>query len=170
MKNIIFVWMAAIFFGLTSCGGGSGSTDATNNNTQNPASTVVQIVGTAATGAALTFANVEITSADGSSPCVEIDIKTDGLGAYKCTLKDGKTAPFFIVVTDPALNTTPLVSIATVTPTGGTPHTVNATPLTTAIVGQLNGGDALSVVSDKTKYSASKLNIINTNVLAQIKG
>lgn len=168
MKNIISLLLALGAFALVSCGGGS-STDTTNKTTQTPASTVVQIVGTAATGAALTFANVEITSTDGSSPCVETDIKTDGLGAYKCTMKVGKTAPFFIVVTDPAGNTAPLVSIATVTPTAGTPLTVNATPLTTAIVGQLNGGDALSVVSDKTKYSADKLNTIKANVLAQIK-
>ena len=168
MKKIMSVWMVAIVFALTSCGGGGGSTDTTNKTTQTPANTVIQIVGTAATGAALTFANVEITSTDGASPCVETDMKTDGLGAYKCTMKDGKTAPFFIVVTDPAGNTAPLVSIATVTPTAGTPLTVNATPLTTAIVGQLNGGDALSVVSDKTKYSADKLNAIKANVLAQI--
>ena len=84
-------------------------------------------------------------------------------------MKVGKNAPFFIVVTDPAGNTPPLVSIATTTPSAGAPLTVNATPLTTAIVAQLNGGDALGVVSDKTKYSADKFNAIKANVLEQLK-
>ena len=163
MRQIFPLCLATLVFAMTSCGGSGGGGNGA------PPATAAQIVGVAATGAALTFARVEISSTDGSSPCVETDIWTDGLGAYLCTMKAEKTAPFFIVVTDPAGNTPPLVSIATTTPDAGKPLTVNATPLTTAIVAQLNGGDALGVVSDKTKFSVAKFNAIKANVLEQLK-
>ena len=163
MRQFFSLCLATAVFAMTSCGGSGGSGNGA------PPATAAQIIGVAATGAALTFARVEISSTDGSSPCVETDIWTDGLGAYLCTMKADKTAPFFIVVTDPAGNTPPLVSIATTTPDAGKPLTVNATPLTTAIVAQLNGGDALGVVSDKTKFSVAKFNAIKANVLEQLK-
>lgn len=164
MKIAKFAFAAFAAVVLTACGGGGGGT---NQVVTSPTPTS-QIVGTAATGAALASAQVVVSNAAGTSPCVETSITTNGLGSYTCTLKAGEIAPFFIVVTDPTGNTTPLVSIATTTPTAGTPLTVNATPLTTAIVAQLNNGDALGVVADKTKYNAANLNAISSNVLNQL--
>ncbi|WP_367849171.1 hypothetical protein [Rhodoferax sp. WC2427] len=148
---------------LAGCGGDGDSAPA-------PVVTPVaaQFTGTAATGAALGNAAVAVSNTAGSSPCTEASITTTALGSYTCTLKSGETAPFFIVVTDPTGNNPPMVSIATSTPAAGAPLTVNVTPLTTAIVAQLNGGDALGVVTDKTKYVAATLETIKTNVLAQI--
>lgn len=147
--------------------GGDGGTAATPVTPVVPVATA-QITGTAATGAALGNAAVAISNTAGSAPCVEAPITTTALGSYTCTLKTGEAAPFFIVVTDPSGNNPPMVSIATTTPAAGTPLTVNVTPLTTAIVAQLNGGDALGVVADKTKYVAASLAAIQANVLAQI--
>ncbi len=140
---------------LASCGGGGGT----------PAAATLQ--GTAATGAALAHAPVAITNSGGASPCTEATITTDSVGSYSCTLKGGETAPFFIVVTDPTGNTAPLVSISTTTPPAGSSLTVNATPLTTAIVAQLAGdGNALSMVG-KT-VDAAALKALTDNVLAQL--
>lgn len=158
MKRFVAMSFSAI---LVACGGTGGDPTTTTGSSQ--------LKVTAATGAALANAVVEISNLAGSSPCTEASvITTDPLGSYTCTLKAGEAAPFFIVVTDPTGNTPPLVSIATTTPPAGTALTVNATPLTTAIVAQLNGGDALGVVSDKQKYSAVAFNTIKANVLAQI--
>lgn len=148
---------------LIACGGGGGANSPVLSPTPG-----TQIVGIAATGAALVSGKVVISNTAGTSPCSELDITTNGVGSYTCTLLPGETAPFFIVVTDPTGNTSPLVSIATTTPTVGTALTVNATPLTTAIVAQLNNGDALGVVADKSKYNVTNLTAIKTNVLLQL--
>jgi hypothetical protein len=145
---------------LHGCGGGGGSV------AQDP---VLEITGTAASGAAMANASVAITDTAGNSPCVQTVIVTTALGSYSCTLKAGKTAPFFIVVTDPTGNSAPLVSIATTTPLAGKPLLVNATPLTTAIVAQLNGGDALGVISNKALYVPATFAAAKANVIAQIQ-
>ena len=159
---------SAGILGIYGCGGGGGSTTSSS----------ATITGTAATGAALANAPVQVTNSAGNSPCVEPSITTSPLGSYTCTLKSGETEPFFIVITDPTGNKTPLVSIATSTPAAGTPLTVNATPLTTAIVAQLNNGDALSLVPSNGSPAAvvialatltTNLNTATTNVLAQLK-
>lgn len=154
---------------LAACGGGSGGGNSTSSTTTTTTTAQsAQIVGTAATGAALGFAPVAITNSAGASPCEEASITTTALGSYTCTLKAGETAPFFVVVTDPSGNTGALVSVTTTTPAAGTPLTVNATPLTTAIVAQLAGdGNALSVVNAKT-VDAAALQAVTTNVLAQL--
>jgi hypothetical protein len=152
---------------LAGCGGGS---DNDNDPDPTPGAVVAaQLTGTAAIGAALGNAPVAVTNAAGGSPCTEATITTTPLGSYTCTLKAGETAPFFIVVTDPTGNSPAMVSIASDTPAAGTPLTVNVTPLTTAIVAQLNGGDALGVVADTTRYGAASLAAIKANVLAQIR-
>lgn len=152
---------------LAACGGGSGGGGSTTDTATTTAQSA-QIVGTAATGAALAFAPVSITNGAGASPCQEASITTSALGSYTCTLRAGETAPFFVVVTDPTGNTGALVSVTTTTPAAGTPLTVNATPLTTAIVAQLAGdGNALSVVNAKT-VDATALQAVTTNVLAQL--
>ena len=149
---------------LYGCGGGGGGGGVAAII---PAAS--QINGTAATGAALANAPVVITNSASNSPCVETSITTSALGSYTCTLKSGETAPFFIVITDPTGEKAPLVSIAATTPAAGTSLTVNATPLTTAIVAQLNGGDALGLVANKNLYNAANLVTITTNVLAQLQ-
>lgn len=145
---------------LAACGGGgSGSTSTSSTPT---------ITGVAATGAAMANANVTITNSAGNSPCTESSITTSALGSYTCTLKSGETAPFFVVVTDPTGNSAPLVSVATTTPTAGTPLTVNATPLTTAIVAQLSSdGNALTLVNSHTINSAD-LETVKTRVVTQL--
>lgn len=113
-------------------------------------------------------APVTITNSAGASPCVEATITTTALGSYTCTLKAGEVAPFFVVVTDPAGIAAPLVSIATNTPAAGAALTVNATPLTTAIVAQLAAdGNPLSVVDSKT-VDAAALKAVTDNVVAQL--
>lgn len=143
---------------IAGCGGGGGDT---------PAPAAAQLVGTAAVGSALGNAPVTITDSAGNSPCQEASVTTTALGSYTCTLKTGETAPFFVVVTDPTGNTPPLVSISTTTPAAGAKLTVNATPLTTAIVAQLGGGDALSVVKGKT-VDAGQLAAVTANVVKQL--
>lgn len=160
--------LSAIFVAsLAACGGGGGTPQVVDGGpTPGLMST---IVGTAARGAALANAAVAVSNTAGNSPCTEATVTTSELGSYTCTLKAGESAPFFIVVTDPTGNTPPLVSIATTTPVAGTPLLVNATPLTTAIVAQLNGGDALGVVNKKSLYGLDDFNKIKANVIAQIK-
>lgn len=160
LKKLSIVLASAGVLTIYGCGGGGGGTAAVT-----PAA---QITGTAATGAALANAPVTITNSAGVSPCVETSISTTALGSYTCTLKTGQTAPFFIVVNDPAGQQAPLVSIATTTPAAGTPLTVNATPLTTAIIAQLNNGNALGVVANGT-FNAADLATVTASVLAQLK-
>jgi hypothetical protein len=69
---------------------------------------------------------------------------------------------------DPTGNTAPLVSVETTTPAAGKSLTVNATPLTTAILAQLaSDGNALTLVSGKTVDAATLKKVID-NVLAQL--
>ncbi len=145
------------------------SNNSDSGSTPAPTAAPAKIIGTAAIGSALANASVAISDSAGSSPCSEATITTSQLGSFTCTLKSGETAPFFLVVTDPTGNTPPLVSIATSTPPPGTTLVVNVTPLTTAIVAQLNGGDALGVVSNKALYVPATFAAAKANVLAQIQ-
>jgi hypothetical protein len=164
MKKFTAIGVIAVLaVAVTACGGGGGGATTT------PVAASSVLTGVAATGAAMGNAQVDVSNAAGTSPCVETSITTSSLGSYTCTLKAGQSAPFFIVVTDPTGNSAPLVSIATQTPVAGTPLTVNATPLTTAIVAQLNNGDALGVVTNKNLYVAADFVAIKANVIAQLK-
>jgi hypothetical protein len=159
--------LASIIFGatalLTACGGGGGGSGATG-------ATSSILTGTAATGAALANAPVTVSNSAGNSPCVETSITTNAFGSYTCTLKSGQSAPFFIVVTDPTGNAAPLVSVATATPTAGTPLTVNATPLTTAILAQLaTDGNPLTLVATHAIVTAD-LQDVTAKVVAQLAG
>jgi hypothetical protein len=134
-----------------------------------PAAPSAVLEGTAAVGAALGHASVSITDTTGAAVCTNATITTSGAGDYSCTLQPGKTAPFLIVVTDPSGAQAPLVSIGSSTPAAGASLTLNATPLTTAIVGQLApGGDALSVVATPSLIDTTTLASINTRVLTQL--
>lgn len=167
LTTLALALASAVLLTMAGCGGGDGNSTGSSSagGTSTPAT--LTLTGVAATGAALANADVTITNSNGTSPCQETTITTSALGSYTCTLKTGETAPFFIVVTDPTGNTAPLVSVATTTPAAGTPLTVNATPLTTAIVAQLAGGDALAVVNSKT-VDATALQQVTANVLAQL--
>ncbi len=134
-----------------------------------PAAPPAVMQGTAAVGAALGHANVSITDTTGAAVCTEATITTSGAGDYSCTLQPGKTAPFLIVVTDPSGAQPPLVSIGSNTPAAGASLTLNATPLTTAIVGQLApDGNALSVLATPSLIDTATLASVNTRVLTQI--
>lgn len=151
---------------VAGCGASDGASASSGGGTVTPA--LATLTGTAATGSALPNANVAVTDSTGTSPCVETAITTTALGTYTCTLKSGETAPFFVVVTDPTGNTAPLVSVTTVTPPAGSPLTLNATPLTTAIVAQLSpDGNPLTVVSSKA-VDANALKAVTANVVAQL--
>jgi hypothetical protein len=153
------------FFLAAGCGGGDAVTTAVPDT---PAPVASRIVGTAATGAALANASVTVTNGSGGSPCSETAIGTNALGSYTCTLKEGERAPFFVVVVDPAGNSTPLVSVATETPAAGSTVTLNATSLTTAIVAQLaSDGNALSVASSGN-IDAVALRDLTGKVVAQL--
>ncbi len=132
-----------------------------------PQTQVIQ--GTAAVGAALSQASVSITDTSGGAVCAEPTIVTSGTGNFSCTVLDGKAAPFLIVVTDPSGAYSPLVSVATRTPSAGTPLTVNASPLTSAIVGKLSpDGDALSVAASPALMNVTTLQAITAKVLLQL--
>lgn len=132
-----------------------------------PQSRVIQ--GTAAVGAALSQVSVAITDAMGGTVCAEPAIVTSATGDFSCTLLEGKAAPFLIVVTDPSGAYLPLVSVATRTPSPGTPATANVSPLTNAIVGKLApDGDALSVVATPTLMNAATLDATTAKVRLQL--
>ena len=149
------------------CGGGGGSNTPDTPPAQiAPAASTLE--GTAATGAALANASVAITDATSSAPCEQTTITTSALGSYTCTLKSGRTAPFFIVVTDPTGNTPAMVSVQTTTPAAGAKLTVNVTPLTTAILAQLSSdGNPLSVVAAKS-VDVPALTSLTANIVAQL--
>lgn len=159
------IWLAgwaAIALIAGGCGGGGSSSDAE----EPPAA--ASIAGTAASGAALANAPVVVSDGAGASPCEEAAITTTALGSYTCTLKAGASAPFFVVVTDPTGNVPPLVSVSTATPAAGAALTVNATPLTTAILAQLaSDGNALTLVSGGT-IDAANLKLVSDRVVAQL--
>lgn len=157
---------------LTACGGGGGTDDSSTSTSPTPSTPVAQtraIEGTAAVGSALGKANVTISDTSGGAVCVESTIVTSATGSYACTLQDGKAAPFLVVVTDPSGAFSPLVSVGTVTPAAGMPLTVNATPLTTAIVGQLAPDhNALAVIATPSLLDTAALALIKQKVLAQL--
>lgn len=143
---------------LVACGGGG--------TVPIPPPAASTLSGVAATGAALANASVSITDSSSTSPCEESTITTSALGSYTCTLKAGKVAPFFVVVTDPTGDLPPLVSVQTTTPAPGAALTVNVTPLTTAIMAQLaSDGNALTLVTSKTVNPVDLQKVIDNVVL-----
>jgi hypothetical protein len=127
------------------------------------------MVGTAAVGAALANANVSVTDLAGSPVCAEARVVTTGTGDFECTVLAGRTAPFVVVVTEPFGAYPPMVSIVPVAPAAGSTLVANATPLTTAIVGQLSpSGNALDVVGDPALIDLAALSRITANVMTQI--
>jgi hypothetical protein len=170
LKGVVLATAGALLISaLSACGGDNSTTTTSSTNTSTSSSTPAAstLSGTVATGSALANANVAITDSAGNSPCQESTITTTALGSYTCTLKAGETAPFVIIVTDPSGNTAPLVSVATTTPAPGAALTVNATPLTTAIVSQLLGGADPTTIVGKPVDTAA-LQTITNNVVAQL--
>ncbi|MBX3603656.1 MAG: hypothetical protein KF788_00215 [Piscinibacter sp.] len=147
---------------LAACGGGGSSPPPP------PPPPAAVLEGTAAVGAALANADVSVTDSAGAAVCQQATLVTSGTGTFSCTLQSGKSAPFVVVVTDPSGAHPPQVSLATTTPTPGTPLVVNATPLTTAIVAQMAGGDALAVTSTPALIDAARLDAVKAKVLEQL--
>jgi len=146
---------------LTACGGGG------DDGEGEPAD--ASITGTAAVGAALANANVSVIDASRANACTEAAITTSGVGGFTCTLASGRSAPFVVRVTHPSGAHPPLVGVATSAPAAGATMVVNATPLTTAIVGQLApDGDALAVAADPSRLDAAALADVKARVLRQI--
>lgn len=128
------------------------------------------IQGTAAVGAALANATVEVTDRTRSPACFESPIYTDSLGSFTCTVRPGLAAPLLVVVRDAFQAYQPLVSIVDSLPPAGTALVTNATPLTTAIVSQLApNGNALALRDDPSLIDLAKLATIKANVLAQLQ-
>lgn len=152
---------------LAACGGGGSDSSSTPPPVVVVADPVLQ--GTAAVGAALANAQVSIVDGAGASTCQEASIVTNGTGSFTCTLKAGKVAPFFVSVIDPSGTVPPLVSVATQTPAAGASLTVNATPLTTAIVAQQAAdGNALTVFNAHA-IDAAALAMATANVVTQLQ-
>ena len=134
-----------------------------------PPVAAAQIHGTVAIGAAVAAADVAVTDTAGTDACTEPQVVTNADGEFDCTLKDGLSAPFMLVVTDPSGGIQPMVSVGNVTPAAGEVAIVNVTPLTTAIVAQLSGNDdALDVVADRGLLDTTKLAEVKAKVLAQL--
>jgi hypothetical protein len=134
-----------------------------------PEPAAARIVGTAAIGAPLVGAAVAITDSAGSPACVGPEVTTFADGSFGCTLADGAAAPFLVLVTDPSGGSLPMVSVGVVTPGVDETATINITPLTTAIVGQLAPDDsALSVLADPSLLDTDALAMVRDKVLAQI--
>jgi hypothetical protein len=128
------------------------------------------IQGTAAVGAALANATVQVTDRAKNPACYESPIYTDGLGSFTCTVRPGLAAPLLVVVRDAFQAYAPIVSIVDSLPPAGSVLVTNATPLTTAIVSQLApNGNALALVSDPSLIDLAKLAAIKANVLAQLQ-
>ncbi|MEQ1686912.1 MAG: hypothetical protein ABL916_24950 [Burkholderiaceae bacterium] len=127
------------------------------------------VEGTAAVGAALSLATVSITDTSGGAVCAQQAVVTSSTGHYFCTLIEGKTAPFLIVVTDPSGAYSPLVSVAARTPSLGTSLIANVSPLTNAIVGKLApDGDALTVAATPKLVNVGTLDDITAKVVQQL--
>jgi hypothetical protein len=167
-SKLVLALTSAAILTMAGCGGSdSGGTVAGGGG-----STVIisasTLKGTAATGAALANATVLITDSTSILPCEEVSITTTALGSYTCTLKSGKTAPFFVVVIDPTGNTAPMMSVQVTTPAAGESLTVNATPLTTAILAQLApDGNPFTLINSKVVDGAA-LQKVTANVVAQL--
>ena len=149
----------------TACDGGRND----NTDPPTPSSPVLgtSIAGTVAGGAAIADAPVAVSNAAGTAVCQEAQILTTSAGSYTCTLKAGESAPFFVVATDPIGTRAPFVSVVTTTPSSGATALANATPLTTAILAQLGGGDALNVVNART-VDTGALQQTTNNVVTQL--
>ena len=169
MKNARFPFtptFAAVLASTALLSGCNGDDD-TIVVTPPPQTQVIQ--GTAAVGAALSQALVSITDTSGGAVCAEPTIMTSGTGDFSCTVLEGKAAPFLVVVTDPSGAYSPMVSVATRTPTAGAPLTVNASPLTSAIVGKLSpDGNPLSVAASPSLMNVTALQAITAKVLLQL--
>jgi hypothetical protein len=149
----------------SGCGG-----DSTPPPTDPSPTASSRIDGVAAVGAAMALANVTVTDQSGDSACTEATVVTTGTGAYTCTLRPDKVAPLLVLVVDPTGAREPLVSVATSLPAAGSALVVNATPLTTALVGQLSpDGRALSVVGNRSLVDVATLAAVTGNVMTQLQ-
>jgi hypothetical protein len=131
---------------LAGCSGGTGD--------PSPTATPVTLSGTAATGAPLTGATLDVRNAQGAVIC-STTVAQDG--GYSCTLPAQAAGPFVVTA---RLGETTLVSATATTSSG----TVNVTPLTHLIAARLaTDGDPLALTNG-TQLSASQLDAATTAI------
>ena len=160
---LLTVWLAA-------CGGGGGGG---GGESVSPSPNLPSVlVGTAATGAALANARVEVTDRTGASACTNDPITTDATGSYRCLLSSASRAPFAIVAIDPDGLVNPMISVVGSKPAAGSESTANVTPLTTAIVAQLDGNrDPFALLINPAALAnldVATLNAVKANVVTQL--
>lgn len=118
---------------LTACGGGGSDDPKTDTGPEVPPPVVpvgpvaTQLTGVAATGAALSQANVLVLDRSGATVC---DTQTDAQGVYQCTLAAGVARPLVI-----RASKDDTVLYSTTAETGNA--RANVTPLTHIIVSKL---------------------------------
>lgn len=130
------------------------------------------LVGTVAIGAALTNGTVEVIDRAGAPACTQTPVTTDTSGRYRCVLGAASEAPFVIVVTDADGLVNPMISVLTTKPAAGSEATANVTPVTTAIVAQLDANkDPFALWGDAAAIAAldpATLEAVKANVVAQL--
>jgi len=134
---------------LVGCGGGGSSSTVTN-----PPSSMT-LSGTAATGAAIAGATVEIKDVVGTTHSTT----TNADGAYSLSAS-GMTGPFLIKVT--SLDGSKVFSAALVSDLGGT---INATPLTSILVADATNKDLDSLYAT---YGSADATLLTNNLPATI--
>ena len=77
-------------------------------------------------------------------------------------------APFLIVVNDPSGNYTPMVSIATTSPSANSPVVTNVSPLTTIVASQAGITATTAASTALSSASLATFNTIKTSVLNQL--
>lgn len=157
---------------VVACGGGGSGGGAGGGAGGTPPPASAALVGTAAIGAALANGLVEVIDRTGAPACTNTPATTDASGRYRCVLGAGSQAPFVIVVTDPDGLVNPMISVLASQPAPGTESVANVTPVTTAIVAQLDPNrDPFALVDDTAAIAAlnpATLDALKDNVVAQL--
>jgi hypothetical protein len=170
-RHLATALFASAAVSLSACGGGSGS-PAPAPAPAPPQAPVAVIEGTVAAGAPVVGAEVQVKDKNGANACTEASVTSGASGAYTCTLTSGAEPPFAILAIDPARLRAPMASVATSAPTVGQTATVNVSPLTTGILGQLAAdGSPFTLVGSPAAYgavSASQLQTYSAPVVEQI--
>ncbi len=140
---------------LAACGGGGGDGSTTpGGGSGGGTSTALSVRGVAATGAALTGANVTAKCATGAQTGT-----TGSDGSYTLSITDGVLP----CVLEASSGSTTLHSLAS---GSGTTATANITPVTELVVAQLSGQDPATFFAGTTAGSASIASTVTTDAVA----
>ncbi len=141
VKRSSYVLASASLLVLSACGGGGGTTTTTPvaQAVVTPVATTFTLSGTAATGAALSGANIIVTDKDGKEVC---NVIAAADGTYSCTIPLTAKGPFVIVATLDAQSLGSTVAEAVTS-------TANISPLTNLIAARLSpSGDPTKLVEE----------------------